>query len=94
MTTRRVLLTTLCLLALATSASAECAWMLWEQFQALSYKAVPERERLWEPNGAYATKAECESKLLFSLDFDNKVGSIALRQCLLDTVDPRGPKGK
>ena len=75
-----LLVTLYSLLALATSATAECAWVLWSG-AALSTPIV------WEPIGAFTTKTECEAKGL-------AIKTVAVFRCLPDTVDPRGPKGK
>ena len=49
----RVLLATLGLLALATAASAECAWIWWEE-------QVDPTSRTWATPVAYPTRAACE----------------------------------
>jgi hypothetical protein len=102
----RILLALLCLLALATSASAEGAWVLWKQTTSPVVS--------WELIGAHATMKECSQHLVeFALFLSQKEGyvvpgliegatTVNLHNerdrvsffCLPDNVDPRGPKGK
>ena len=98
----RILLTLLCLLALATSASADGAWALW-----MMGAASP-----WDSVGTFSTREQCLEALHQQAQAVEKLGlkvtediagsSFAATdadrdmrgQCLPDTVDPRGPKGK
>ena len=94
------------LLAVATSASAECALVLW-----LIPAGKPEGDPAYAQagfktvvGGAYTSRRECEAaatntKLGVGSEARDDKGTpkawVRARQiCLPDTVDPRGPKGK
>jgi len=76
-------------LAFATSAHAECAWVLWgtEKKGGMSYpeKAVP--------TGAFLTTEFCDRARKEVEEVGEARGRPAYWFCLPDTIDPRGPKG-
>jgi hypothetical protein len=88
-----IVVATLGLLVLVTSASAECAWVVWAEgayMKPTPLGAFPEFEQ------CHARELEMsqQERRLDVLEGNRRLGiGVTRYTCLPDTVDPRGPKG-
>ena len=94
MSLRLVLAGFFTLILFAGSASAECAWVLWERISQRWWSATH-----WEAVQGYTSSASCSEGIGLRrtaagadpADHRNYDGT--RWRCLPETVDPRGPKG-
>jgi hypothetical protein len=104
---RASVITALSLLASAATAYAECAWVLWVRASPIDVSGTP--VGVWTPwvtFGATTQAGGCDglephddAKMKAAFEATGLVLKGSQRanikwQCLPDTVDPRGPKGK
>jgi hypothetical protein len=78
------------LLMFATSAAAECAWVLWAVVAKSDPRSQGEVLRSWQAVRGMDTRQDCEN---VAREYQPKASKNAMYSCLPDTVDPRGPKG-
>ncbi len=84
---RRIAVALGCLILVASTASAECAWVLWLAENPPPGPSIP--PSAWTILEAHGNKKECEVSM-------NRLGGPtkgnSYMMCLPDTVDPRGAK--
>jgi hypothetical protein len=99
---RASVIVTVVLLTCAATAYAECAWVLWLSHDSSPwgvFQAFSTREGCIEAMSRQVAAGEKRNPRV-TLDTiggsftTNAKGRILRGQCLPDTVDPRGPKGK
>jgi hypothetical protein len=95
MKTRTLTATMLVVLSLASSAHAECAWVLWQHRVQIGPQNTV-RSVGWQIDGGFSSVSDCHvSRDAQAQRFPptKAVGSdYSEYTCLPDTVDPRGPR--
>jgi hypothetical protein len=88
--TMTILAVLLAVLTLASSAWAECAWVVWQNERLGPDGTGAVLIARWAPTQAFETKREC-TEFLNDIPRDVRERGLVFL-CLPDTVDPRGPK--
>jgi hypothetical protein len=86
-----IVVAVLSLLAFATSARAECAWVLW------SSTSGSGGFHAWDAISALEDRTGCEREKERQYEREERRDKKHLTthfKCFPDTIDPRGPKGK